>query len=413
MSFDIGPPGFSRDHARVIAMWGMMAILIFPLGVTGLFVAAQSDDWEVGIRAATVIFGAIGVIAAVGPIFWVFSHAWLRRERVQISPSGLLIRVGHPFLSRAHRATDLGTVSFDGNTHPPKKRLLAVGPFIRVTWGDRRILVATGLAGEDHTRLVIEMKQALVTAKNATASGPVVEWRFSLKTTVLAVLGGLSALVLGPIRHPSPYVVCDLLTIGALFTLPAVASDLDLFSYYPFLFGAFLVGVWIRRFDGQYLRGLSQYCNRHSWFPGLFLCSGFFVGLAGGVSLLPRLHWIAALSIPVVLSVWVHAHVLGRGPKAREGDDSSQHFPIEVLSSMTLIPMAIVHEHASFLFFEDTSRRLFILALPMVLPVVVFVYLPIRLHYFIDNPGDRSNAVWFGLTVTAISIYAVFGVSPL
>ena len=128
--------------------------------------------------------------------------------------------------------------------------------------------------------------------------------------------------------------------------------------------------------------------------------------------MLHTLPWIVALAIPVAASVWVHAHVLGRAMKV-EATRESPRLPIEALSSLTLIPMAIMHEHASFLFFEDTSRRYFVLALPMVLPVVAFVYLPIRMHYFIDSPRDRSNAVWFGLTVAAISVYAVFGVSFL
>lgn len=411
VSFDVGPPGFSRAHARVLGTWGMMALCLFPLGVTGLFLGTQSDDWELGIRAATIGFGAIGALAGVGPLFWVLSHAWLRRERIQLSPSRLLVRVGHPFVSRKWTMTELSTVELSGEALAKGRKLLISGPRLRVSWGERSVLIGTGLSPEDQAKLLVELKKALFTVKYSTEAGTAAEWRFSAKITMMSLFGVFYSLVIAPVRHPSPYIFCDLLTIGAIFALPAVGSDLHLFALYPVFFVAFLIGVLIRCFDSGYLSGLSHYHRRYTWFPVAFVSSGFCVGLAGGVSLLHRLHWIAALAIPVVASVWVHAFVFGRAMKTKQEKEPTQRFPIEVLSSLTLIPMAIVHEHGSFLFFEDASRRFFILALPMVLPVVAFVYLPIRMHYFIDSPKDRSNAIWFGLTVTAISVYAVFGVS--
>ena len=132
--------------------------------------------------------------------------------------------------------------------------------------------------------------------------------------------------------------------------------------------------------------------------------------MACGVALLGLLPWVAALAIPVVASIWVHVSVLNRSIKKKNREKTQSRVPFEVVSSLTLIPMAIIHEHACFLFFEDTARRYFILSLPMVFPVVAFLYFPIRIHFFINNPTDRSNAVWFGLTVVALSIYAVFGV---
>lgn len=415
VSFDIGPPGFSRKHARVLGFWGMFAILLLPLGVTGVVIGGQSDDWEGPIRAAAIGFGAVGIVVAVAPLLWVLSHAWLRRERVQVSASGLFIRVGHPFFSRSQRITDLSAVQVgeEGARGSRKEALLVSNRRLRISWNDRSILVGTGLSKPNRVKLLGEIKAALDAAKASTTAIPVVEWRFPFFATLAAMCGGGWRLVIEPFRHPVPYLACDLLTIVAVVALPSFAGDLDLFPAYPALFVAFLVGLWIRRYDPTYLSGLNHYWSRYARFPALFLVVGFCTGLAGGVALLGLLPWIVALSIPVVLSIWVHVSVLNRSIKTKNRQSSKNGFPFGVVSSLTLIPMAIMHEHASFLFFEDTSRRYFILALPMVFPVVAFLYLPIRIHFFISNPNDRSNAVWFGLTVIALSIYAVFGVDLL
>ena len=412
VSFDIGPPGFSLKHARVLGFWGIFALLLLPLGVTGVVIGGQADDWEGPIRAAAIGFGAVGIVVAVGPLFWVLSHAWLRRERVQVSPGGMFVRVGHPLFSRARRVADLSKVQVgeEGTGGSRKQELLVSDRRLSISWNGRSFLVGTGLPKSVRVELLGKMRAALDAAKASSKPVPNVEWRFPVLATLTAMCRGVWQLVIEPFRHPVPYIACDLLTIAVVVVLPSFAEDLDLLPAYPALFVAFLVGLWIRRFDPDYLSGLNHYWQRYQRFPALFLVVGFCTGLAGGVTLLGLLPWVAALSIPVALSIWVHVSVLNRSIKTKNREKPENGFPFGVVSSLTLIPLAIMHEHVSFLLFEDTARRYFILALPMVFPVVAFVYFPIRIHFFISNPKDRSNAIWFGLTVVALSIYAVFGV---
>jgi hypothetical protein len=367
-----------------------------------------ADGWETPLRIACVVGGAIGVLVALGPLFWRFSTAWMWRERVQISPAGLLVRSGLPFWSDRYVAAELASVRVE--TNPSAGRL-------ELTLPNGSLQLAGSLSDSDRTVLVGAIRQAILEAGPGGA-GDIKEWGYPLGTSLMTAVGGSFRLLINPFARPLPYLFCDVLTIAASVAMPALRSraggDVDLFAWYPVIFGAYLVGLWLRRFDGAYLAGLAHYRQKYHWYPVMYLLIGFFVGLAGALGFGGIVPPGATLGV-FGLVIFVHVDLLRASSRKAVPAGGEQEQPQGVslffglVTTLTLVPMAIIHEQASFLFFEDTAQRYFILALPMVLPVIAVVYIPIRIHYLIESPGDKSNAAWFGLTIAALAVYAVFG----
>jgi len=412
-SFEIGPPGFNRRHAAVLGMAGMWAVMIFPLSVMGLMLGIQARDWEIGIRAACILGGAIGLIISLGPIVWTCAHAMLWRERIQVGPQGVLIRIGLPLranISRTSAVALQSSIAKSSKWSPYPERLKPYRSALALQWPQLSISVGLGLADDEQRALLAELHARLKPLKAAGAeSTSPEEWRYPWTARLLGPFWNLAVALLGPFRRPLPYLVFDILTLGAAVALPLFSLDVGLSRYYPVLYGAFIFGLVLRRWDRHYLRGIAIYDKRYMWFPVMYGMASLAVGLAGAFALSKHLGWGIGTGVALVIAVAVHVDLLKRGAKTPV-DDSTERNPLfDALATATLIPIAIVHEQATFMFFEDTARRYFVLSMAMIPPVVGFVYLPIRMHFFIDAPNDRSNAVWFGLTMVALTIYAVFG----
>ena len=91
---EIGAYGFTTEMRSVLIGWGAMAICIFPLGVMGVMLGLQSNDWEAAIRTAAIGFGTTGIVASISPFVWLIAKAFLWRESVHIGPGGARVRRG-------------------------------------------------------------------------------------------------------------------------------------------------------------------------------------------------------------------------------------------------------------------------------------------------------------------------------
>ena len=56
----------------------------------------------------------------------------------------------------------------------------------------------------------------------------------------------------------------------------------------------------------------------------------------------------------------------------------------------------------------DWYLRPFVVLAAMML--IVLIYMPARIHYFIDSPGDRSNRAWFFFTVFSLAVLSATGI---
>ncbi len=408
VAYEIGAYGFTVNMRSVLIGWGSMAILIFPLGVMGVMLGLQANDWEAAIRTAAIGFGTAGVVASISPFVWLISKAFLWRESIHVGPGGARVRRG--LLWDRWEQSDLAGASARMATRSDEPKPPDYEPRGRICLAteNSRVCFGGALPASEQRRLINELNSVLSSWK--AGDGGVQELSIPLGTRIATGTRGLLSAVVAPFRRPVPYLACDLATILFFFALPKSTLPFDPFEYYPYFFGAFVVGLVLRGFDDHFLSGLQYYLRKNPGFPVIFAMAGFFIGLGGALAGIKFHRGWLTLIVPVTVCVGLHLWLVKRAGKRLGSAKPKRGMGIDVLAGLTLIPIAIAHEHASFLFFEDTSKRYFILALPLVLPVVLAVYWPIRMHYFVDSPRDKSNHIWFWITVVLMAIYAVFGV---
>jgi hypothetical protein len=207
-------------------------------------------------------------------------------------------------------------------------------------------------------------------------------------------------------------VVLDLLVLGgAIAVAELYVLELPLARLYPAELAAYAVALALRAGDGRYLAGLRAQCAAWFSYPVFFVLAGVLMGLAAGFGLVmagvPPL-----LGLPLGFGPILGLHLVllrrrGTASPPEAGPGRRR------LQTALLVPLAVHHEHLAFLFFEDSARRFFVLALVMVPPVIGLLYLPVRMHAFIETPGDPGNRAWLALTIALVTVQAVLGVAPL
>ncbi|MCA9651537.1 MAG: hypothetical protein KC501_16575 [Myxococcales bacterium] len=75
----------------------------------------------------------------------------------------------------------------------------------------------------------------------------------------------------------------------------------------------------------------------------------------------------------------------------------------------TLVPLSTLHESAVFSFIGRGAKDLGPLSLALVPTTILFAYLPVRIHAFADDPGDRANRVWQWITTGWLILLSLLG----
>lgn len=408
--FDIGPSGFARPHGIFIACWWVCASLLFALGGSGVAMAIMAQDFGVPLRIFLGLVGAVGVIASLAPFGWALAHAWFLRASVVVVDSGISVRYGFPWRSRVSTAAaDSGERIVDS-----QERLAGLRQFLHgkgVLWlhaGSWAVPLAALFPDGARLRLRETIASHLDRAPgtppaphDAVALPPPLPW--GLRDYLREIGASLAA----PFRRPVGFLLFDALTLGAAWLVSALVEAVPLPQVYPVAFVAYLVGLALRLGDRTYLTGLARCVSAWFQLPVLFVFAGVLLGLSGGFSLRVVGPVAVTLVVGVAASVALHVLLVRRRTSTPRAAAPSTARRIAQLACVW--PLASLHEHLMFGFFDHTSD-LFVLALPMVFPVVMFLYLPVRMHYFIEAPDDRSNWLWFGITVMSLSLYGVLGV---
>lgn len=416
---ELGPTGITRTHAVFALQLAFLGTFGLALGGTGLTLALTARDFGVPLRLALGLVSSVGVVAGLLPALVVLADGLLRRERVVVGRDGLRVLEGTPIRSRRHRLDRSASRSLGLRPIPGLRRLwLSAAP------ADRQ--AALWLEGSDHGATVPlgighgpALRQALAgrleAALAATTDAPPVDLdplaaRFDWPLGDAA--RRLRALALDPLRARRGYVVLDLLVLGgAIAVAELYVLELPLARLYPAELAAYAVALALRAGDGRYLAGLRAQCAAWFSYPVFFVLAGVLMGLAAGFGLVmagvPPL-----LGLPLGFGPILGLHLVllrrrGTASPPEAGPGRRR------LQTALLVPLAVHHEHLAFLFFEDSARRFFVLAVVMVPPVIGLLYLPVRMHAFIETPGDPGNRAWLALTIALVTVQAVLGVAPL
>jgi hypothetical protein len=393
---DLRPPGFGGFYRTLIVMVCMGLAMLLPLGILGFFGAAFFDDFPLALRVGMGLAGLSTIAACIWASTRVLVLAWATRTRMRASGEGVLVERG---AVRPQQSTWLAPRSAVEVTRP--------GPdswgrrAVVLTAGESSVRVGVGLRDRELGALEKAVKTMLAVEGDAAsrpepseALGPT--WKQGLRT--------LTKDVVHPLLHPTPYLLVDAVAIvlAPLFAHALLAFDWR--DVYPFAFAAFFVGLVLRRFDGSYVEGLQHY-DRTEFFWGLIY--GSLALVVGGIAmfgLTPRLGLIPAAVLGVGVLV-LHILMLRR---AKSAAPASLPRWADYALAASLVPLSILHESAAFSAILDASGGLGPLALPMVPVAVLLGYLPVRLHAFVDNPGDRGNLAWFWITTAWLTVQPLF-----
>jgi hypothetical protein len=403
---ELGPPGFVGFYrlGLVAALTG--ATLVLPLGLLGMFGAAFWDDFPLALR---IVMGVAGA-AATYVSFWlpvhVVTRATIWRTRIRVRPGGVLVESG----SSRPRSTDWLTPRADV-TAAIDRNNTEFGGFM-LSCGARHIRLGIGQRPIENQRFLAAIHLALAEVPpDPTDPRPPPSERLGPGPS--ARLRAISRDLLRPLRRPTPFLIVDL---GAMILTPLTAwlvtGMLDWRDAYPIAFGLFLLGLAARRLDGSYMAGLRHYHANDPFTAGWgfkYTLAGIAVAIAGWGAMTPRLGVWPAFALGMVATIGLHRALLRRARADTPLPQPSR--ALDLALSLTLVPICVLHE-AGLLGFLMDSSDLGPLALAFVPPLVLFGYLPIRMHVFIDDPGDRSNVAWFWLTVAWLAMHPLFTIIP-
>ena len=427
-SFDLGPAGLHADHGLLLWGVGMIAFLILPLGLVALILALTARDFPLGLRIFLGVIGALGSLGSLAPAAWLFGSAWLGRTRIQVSPAGVIVRrrvgpwrrvrtvIGLDTLTTAPTVCNAASPLREPRPHGP--RILLASP----TW---RIPLGAGLAPDEVTALGAALAAALrdARARPVTGAGPPVEWAYPMVPGAGSTLASAVGVVLAPLRQPLPFLFLDLAVLAGSLALAPVIDELDYRDIELALtvaFAFYLGGLLLRLHDPSYLAGLRWHAQRSWSFPRWFVTAGLLCGLVPGFAATGPFGEVLGVYYPLLfivpiahlaLAATLHVTLLRRS-RERAATPPRRRVGLELVAMLLLGPLALLAEVLAFSFFDGMAKELGPLALPMVPLVIALLYWPVRMHAFIDDPGDRSNVVWFWLTVGALTLFAVTGIGP-
>lgn len=395
--FELAPAGLGGGYRSALLVALFLGVGFgLPLGSVGLVGALAWADFPTALRIAMGVFGGAAVAASLGLPIRLVLAATSRRARVRVLPGGVFVEVGSVRPSRAVWLAPRREVKLVGAAHDPFAHRGLV-----LACASQTIGVGFGMDGAAAHRLIAALRAALEKVPAEPFAGTPPETR-PLGPPWGVRLRGLAADLLRPLRRPTSFLLLDLGALVGVALLEWVFfALLDRGAAYPAAYALFLVGLAARWFDGSYLDGLRRYGERSELWGFYYMLAGAALGLAGigvGVGLkLPG----AAIFLPGIAAVGLHAALLRR---ARRGPPPPPRRALDLALALTLIPISVLHEAAMFTFLADGAEDLGPLALSFIPPTVVMAYLPVRLHAFVDAPDDRSNVAWFWLTAGLLTL---------
>jgi hypothetical protein len=404
---ELGPPGFVGFYRIGLAAALVGGTMVLPLGLLGVFGAVFWGDFGVALRLLMGVVGAGATLVTVWLPIRLVTRATSWRARIRVRPGGVFVEAGFS----APRATWWLTPRSDVTIGKPQTDELGRGGFV-LSRGDQRVRLAIGHTPNDSHRLIEAIQRALAKfSTDPTDTHPPPSER--LGPGLSARLRALGGDLLRPLRRPTPFLIVDL---GAMILTPLTAwlvtGMLDWRDAYPIAFGLFLLGLAARRLDGSYMAGLRHYLDDDSFTGGWgfkYTLAGIAVAIAGWGAMTPRLGVWPAFSLGMVATIGLHRALLRRARDNAPTPKPSR--ALDLALSLTLVPICVLHEAGLLAFLLDSSR-LGPLALAFIPPLVLFGYLPVRMHVFIDDPGDRSNVAWFWLTVAWLAMQPLFTLVP-
>lgn len=424
-SFDLGPSGLHVDHGLLLLGVGTSAFTFLPLGLLAIVAAltARARDSPLGLRILLGVIGALGSLGSLAPAAWLFGSAWFGRTRIQVSPAGVIVRCRVGPWRRVRTVIGLDTLTTAPtvcNWASPLREPRPYGPRLLLASPTWRIPLGAGLAPDEVTALGAALAAALRDARalSVTGAGPPVEWAYPMVPGARSTLASAVGVVLAPLRQPLPFLFLDLAVLAGSLALAPVIDELDIGLALTVAFAFYLGGLLLRLHDPSYLAGLRWHAQRSWSFPIWFVTAGLLCGLGPGFAATGPFREALGVDYPLLfivpiahlaLAATLHVTLLRRS-RERAATPPRRRVGLELVAMLLLGPLALLAEELAFGFFDGMATRLGPLALSMVPPVIALLYWPVRMHAFIDDPGDRSNVVWFWLTVGALTLFAVTGI---
>lgn len=390
--FEIGPAGFTETY-RTNLLWAIgLLVTVGMFGLFGLYLARTETYMSLGQRLA---LGCVSAVPIVLPVWYgvkAVLAATLARHRIRVVPGGVLIEWGILGPRRTWWLAPLASVV----TRPYDSAL------ILKTDGPSPSSVAIVCADVDGLRQAIEDSRRSLAAV-AGETDPPSAAPFGLARFLVARLLDL----LRSMTRPTPFVVLDLGLLTATLLLARQLQSLDLMAIYPSVYVLFVLGVAARRLDSAYLAELARRSSGDNW-DFAYVGAAVIMALPGVIVMRPLCGAGPGLLIMLVIMVGLHGwHMFAARPVARPAPPSGPQRVLNFVLAMTLMPIGAVHESVIFGFAADAARDLGPFGLALLPVVVLFGYWPIRLHAVIADPNDRANALWFGLTVISLSLFAL------
>ena len=400
---DLHPPGFVGFYRTLLATVVMGVAMVLPLGLLGMFAAAAFGDFGIPLRLLMGVAGSAAVFASVWAPSRLLVVAWAGRTRIRATSEGLLVEQG---TVRPKTTVWLAPRDAIEVTQPKADDLGRRG--VTLTVGETSVRLAVGHRTRDQQGLLRAVKTVVQAGAGRNAARPAPSdalgptWRQSLR----ALWRDLAH----PLLHPTPYLLVD---VVAIVVAPLIASALLAFDWrtlYPVALLVFCVGLGLRRFDGSYVGGMRHYPRVESmWFGVLYVSAGVVIALFAAVGLVPRFGFGPVVGLAAVAVVTLHVAMLRR---AKSPAPSRLPRVADFALAASLAPLSVLHESAMFMFVTDASGRYGPLALAMVPVAALLGYVPVRMHAFVDDPGDRGNRIWFWITIGWLTLQPVLSLGP-
>ncbi|MGB1015608.1 MAG: hypothetical protein ACPG4T_15840 [Nannocystaceae bacterium] len=385
----------------------MSSSLLIGLGGVGVSLAITEPNFgAVGLLIGSL--GSVAILLALGSLVWVLWHPNNYRERIQSGPGWLVLRR----TPRTHKIIALACpVKVDDSTYNDLSMFLhfEVTTSLVLEGSDgRRVPIGVNQPAEERARLRAELERVVALANSSTTCPPA-EWSYPMSLPLGRRLSDYGKLFYASLRKPRPFLLTDLVCIAGIFGLSRLILLPGLLTSYVIAITLFTIGLFLRRWDTSYMGTLAGF---HYINLGLgYDSAGLIMGLTASLTFWVYFDTYLALAAGfVVLGVHVHLLRYARRTQPKQNPRSRR---VELLSTILMLPLALVHEHLAFIYCADLAKEFFVLALPMLVPMIGLFYLPVRMHAFIDDPDNRSNYAWFWLTVFAMLLAGTIGWSPL
>ena len=402
--FDLAPAGFSGSYRLAVGSLVMLSTFAVPFGILGGFGAIAFDDFGIALRIGMGIAGA----GLLGLFVWLTRRLLVNttalRSRVRVRADGAFIEVGEVQPRQQVWLSPLQAIKVTR----PKPDGLGRSMLV-LSSGDTSVRIAVGYRPADIAGLGRAIAKALDDAPKLIGDrgqpepmplGP--PWHERLRQ--------LGQAVLAPLRRPTPFFLLDVTAIvGSFVAYWLLAEVLDGPLVYPIAYAIFIGGLAARSFDGTYLSGLRHYLEREPLWGLGYGTAGVVVGLGAWLGMLPLLGPGLAGALALGTAVPLHFVLLRR---ARKAEPSASRRSRSMLLALTLAPLSILHEAGMFRFIVEATGNLGPLAFAIVPVTAMATYLPVRLHAFADDPGDRSNVAWFWITVGWLALQPIIALGP-